>query len=194
VGFRCSDSNIVGVKRPASPLRGEIYDKPGFLARQLHRITAAIFAEDMVQFDITGVQYGVLNVVAAYPGIDQIGVCEALGVDRSTLGSVIDRLEAKGLVTRTSGVINRRSNSLALTTAGKQLLQRARSAEAPSYERLLEVLRPAERALFIDMLTRVIEHHAPYAIRSEELLGRVKAPRRLPRRSHAATADVRPAD
>ena len=148
--------------RKGSILDERIYTRPGFLARQLHRITAAIFEEETASFGLTGLQYGILNVVAVEPGIDQIGVCNTLGVDRSTLAGVVDRLEQKGLVARSRGA-DRRSNALHLTRAGKRILGEIEVSARKAERRAFEAFSAAEQAQFRRMLARLVEHHARYA-------------------------------
>ena len=140
-----------------------IYTRPGFLARQLHRITAAIFDEETASFGLTGLQYGVLTVVAIAPGIDQISVCNALGVDRSTLAGVVDRLEDKGLVARRAAIADRRSNALHLTRAGKRILGEIEASAHRAERRAFDIFNAAEQAQFEHLLARLVEHHARYA-------------------------------
>jgi DNA-binding MarR family transcriptional regulator len=143
-------------------LSERIYTRPGFLARQLHRITAAIFDEETASFGLTGLQYGILNVIAVEPAIDQIGVCNTLGVDRSTLAGVVDRLEQKGLVARSPGT-DRRSNALHLTRAGKRILSEMETSATKAERRAFDIFTAAEQAQFERMLARLVEHHARYA-------------------------------
>ena len=143
-------------------LSERIYTRPGFLARQLHRITAAIFDEETASFGLTGLQYGILNTVAAEPGIDQIGVCNTLGIDRSTLAGVVDRLEQKGLVARSPGA-DRRSNALHLTRAGKRILGEMETSAAKAERRAFDIFTATEQAQFERLLARLVEHHARYA-------------------------------
>ena len=143
-------------------LEQRIYTRPGFLARQLHRITAAIFDEETASFGLTGLQYGILNVVEVEPGIDQIGACNTLGVDRSTLAGVVARLEQKGLVARSPGA-DRRSNALHLTRAGKRILGEMEASAHKAERRAFDLFTAAEQAQFERMLARLVEHHARYA-------------------------------
>ncbi len=151
-------------KRPpiSRVLEERIYSRPGFLARQLHRITAAIFDEETASFGLTGLQYGILNVVAAEPGIDQIGVCNTLGVDRSTLAGVVDRLEQKGLLARSPGA-DRRSNALNLTRAGERILGEMEASARKAERRAFDMFTAAEQAQFERMLAQLVAHHARYA-------------------------------
>lgn len=161
--------NKPGAKKPKKGgtldrvLSERIYTRPGFLARQLHRITAAIFDEETASFGLTGLQYGILNVVSLEPGIDQIGVCNALGVDRSTLAGVVDRLEDKGLVARRAGIADRRSNALHLTRAGKRILGEIETSARKAERRAFDIFSAAEQAQFERLLARLVEHHARYA-------------------------------
>ena len=155
-----------------------IYTRPGFLARQLHRITAAIFDEETASFGLTGLQYGILNVVEVEPGIDQISVCNTLGVDRSTLAGVVDRLEDKGLVARRAGVADRRSNALHLTRAGKRILGEIEASAHKAERRAFDIFSAAEQAQFERLLARLVEHHARYAGMPTRTGGAAKATRR----------------
>jgi DNA-binding MarR family transcriptional regulator len=161
-----------------------IYTRPGFLARQLHRITAAIFDEEAASFGLTGLQYGILNVVALEPGIDQISVCNALGVDRSTLAGVVDRLEDKGLVARRAGITDRRSNALHLTRAGKRILAEIEVSAQKAERRAFDIFSGAEKAQFERLLARLVEHHARYA-GMPKLAQSSPTPRRKPARKSA---------
>jgi DNA-binding MarR family transcriptional regulator len=140
-----------------------VYEKLGFLARQLHRIAAAILTEESAAFDrLTGLQCGVLEVVNATDAIDQIGVCEILGVDRSTLAGVVDRLEEKQLIERTVNVTDRRSNMLSITPKGRGAIERERTVADTADLRVVEPLAPEDRERFLALLTQIVQAHSKY--------------------------------
>jgi DNA-binding MarR family transcriptional regulator len=145
------------------PLPEEFYRKPGYLARQVYRISSAIFAEELSTIGVTPLQYGVLHVVDLNPGIEQNGVCDALHVDRSTLGSVIDRLEEKGWIRRGAHASDHRANALTLTAEGKSVALEARRAERRAAARLFEMFEPAEKELVTSLLLRLVRHHGRFA-------------------------------
>jgi DNA-binding MarR family transcriptional regulator len=136
-----------------------IYDKPGFLARRLQQIGVSIFLEETKDFDITPLQYGVMAAVRATPGVDQIGVSSKVGLDRTTVVGIVDRLERKALLARRPDPSDRRVRQLFLTPAGQQRLVEMRAATDRVQKRLLEPLGSKESAQFVDYLTRIIEHH-----------------------------------
>ena len=145
------------------PLSEEFYRKPGYLARQAYRISSAIFTEELSTTGLTGMQYGVLHVVDLNPGIEQNGVCDALHVDRSTLGSVIDRLEEKGWIRRGPHASDHRANALTLTAEGKSVTLEARGAERRAAARLFEMFEPSEKELLTSLLLRLVRHHGRFA-------------------------------
>lgn len=78
-----------------------------------------------------------------------------LAVDRTTMVSLIDGLEAKGLVTRRPDTADRRRNVVELTDAGRATLTDALRASDEAEAELLATLDETEAAQFRDMLRRI---------------------------------------
>jgi DNA-binding MarR family transcriptional regulator len=113
------------------------------LGYHLRRAQVAVFqhfALAMGEADITPGQFGVLSVIAGNPGLSQTQLGNALGIDRSTVVAVIDRLEGRGLVMRAPAPRDRRSHALRLSEAGTRLLRR-----------LEEMVRAHEREISRDL-------------------------------------------
>src|SRR5438876_1166385 len=94
--------------RPAALTMDAVYTKPGYLFRRMQQIAVAIFMEECREFDLTPVQYAALVAIQTHPGIDATRLSAVIAFDRSTLGSVIERIEAKGLVERKASPDDRR--------------------------------------------------------------------------------------
>src|SRR5262245_44593257 len=76
---------------------------PSYVGYQVRRAQARIFAEleaTLGDFDVTPGSFGVLTLIRANPGITQVALAAAFGIDKSTLSPVIVRLERRGLVRR----------------------------------------------------------------------------------------------
>ena len=71
---------------------------PGHLIRRAHQLSVAIFMEETTGFDVTPVQFAILNALLADPGEDQVTLARKVAFDAATFGSVITRLEARGWV------------------------------------------------------------------------------------------------
>ena len=108
----------------------ELYRRPGFLIRRAQQIAVSLFLEETGALGITNTQYGILLVLKHRPGIDQISVAKLLGLDRSTTGMVLGKLEKAGLIGRCVGE-DRRKRNLALTPAGERMLARLGEPGAP---------------------------------------------------------------
>src|SRR6516165_2510896 len=100
-----------------------VYTKPGYLFRRMQQIAVAIFVEECSEFDLTPVQYAALVAIRTHPGIDATRLSAVIAFDRSTLGNVIERLEAKGLIERKPAAQDKRVKLLYLTRQGATLLR-----------------------------------------------------------------------
>jgi DNA-binding MarR family transcriptional regulator len=131
-------------------------DRPGFLIRRLHQIHLALFAEECAEFGVTPVQYSVMSVVDARPGLEQVRLAHEVGIDRATLASVVALLERRGLVRRTASRLDRRLKQVGLTELGRQRLGRMAEAARHAHERTVAALPAAERAIFLRSLARLV--------------------------------------
>jgi DNA-binding MarR family transcriptional regulator len=131
--------------------------RPGFLVRRLHQIHLALFAEECAGFEVTPVQYSIMTVVGEQPGLDQARLAYAVGIDRTTLANVVARLEGRGIVKRTASPTDRRLRLVTLTKAGARLLEDMRAPARRAHDRTIEALPPDERALFVDLLRRLVD-------------------------------------
>src|SRR5215468_8184945 len=126
------------------------------MIRRAHQISVSLFLAETGALGITNRQYGILFALRHKPGIDQISVARLLGLDRSTTGMVIKKLEQAGLVGRVVGASDRRKASLALTRAGERMLERLVEPAQRAQSRVLSAFTPAERAQFLGLLEKLI--------------------------------------
>jgi MarR family transcriptional regulator, lower aerobic nicotinate degradation pathway regulator len=134
-----------------------LYGAPGHLIRRCQQIAVAIFMDETKAFDLTPVQYAALIAVRAQPGVDQTRLVELIALDRSTIGKIVERLEAKALLQRRTGTTDKRTKRLYPTARGKALLDRIAEAVARAQTRILAPLAPAERQRFMTMLARLVD-------------------------------------
>lgn len=137
----------------------ELENYPGYHIRRLQQIAVAVFMEEVEAFGVTPVQYAALSAVLRQPGIDQRTLARSIGFDTSTIGSVIDRLEARGVMLRTVSPADRRVRLLQLTPAGQELLQAAEPSVLRAQRRMLDPLPDNQRAQFMEMLSLLIHEN-----------------------------------
>jgi MarR family transcriptional regulator, lower aerobic nicotinate degradation pathway regulator len=138
--------------KKTAPLPIDLDNLPGHHIRRLHQIAVAIFLQETEAHGLTPVQYGALQTVANAPGLDQRTLARTIGLDTSTIGGVVDRLEARGLLLRNASPEDRRVRLLTLTAAGRELLAAAVPSMLRAQERMLDPLPKHERAEFLRML------------------------------------------
>ncbi len=134
----------------------DLHSKPGHLIRRAQQIAVAIFVEECAAFDLTPVQYAALVAIRENPGTDATRLSAMIAFDRSTLGNVLERLEARKLVTRYPSREDRRVKVLKLTAAGSALVRDAEPAVRRAQERILAPLRPDDRAHLMALLGRLV--------------------------------------
>ncbi|MFQ5971270.1 MAG: MarR family winged helix-turn-helix transcriptional regulator [Alphaproteobacteria bacterium] len=128
------------------------------LGYHLRRAQVAVFGDfmrTMANDRITPGQFGVLTLIDRNPGLNQSALARVLGIERSTMAAVIDGLEDRRLVARHESVSDRRSNTLALTQQGKDLLAEVQPKVRRHEKRIAVGLEPDEVAALIGLLRRV---------------------------------------
>jgi MarR family transcriptional regulator, lower aerobic nicotinate degradation pathway regulator len=137
--------------------RVSLTDRPGFLIRRLHQIHLAMFFEACAGHNITPVQSSILTILGDQPGLDQAGLAEAIGVDRVTVGQVIRRLAARGLVERGGSAVDKRAKTVRLSPAGRALLDTLAPLTASAHDRTLAALSAEERESFMAALKKLVQ-------------------------------------
>ncbi|MFM7532537.1 MAG: MarR family winged helix-turn-helix transcriptional regulator [Rubrivivax sp.] len=137
--------------------RVELDDLPGYHIRRLQQIAVALFLQEAEPFGLTPVQYAALKGVASAPGVDQRTLARSIGLDTSTTGGVIDRLEARGLLQRNANPDDRRVRLLTLSREGLALLEQVTPAMLRAQQRILEPLPAVQRKQFMRMLRTLVE-------------------------------------
>ncbi len=132
---------------------------PGHLIRRAHQVAVAIFMEETGGFDITPVQFAILNALIDDPGEDQVTLATKVAFDAATFGSVIGRLEAKGWVRRQADVNDRRRKLLWVTHEGESAARAMKRAVARAQARILEPLDPAQRQQLTALLGKLVAGH-----------------------------------
>jgi DNA-binding MarR family transcriptional regulator len=118
-------------RKPREPGEGQIdFDElPTYVGYQVRRTQAKIFGEfesTLGDFDFTPGSFGVLTLIRANPGITQVALAAAFGVDKSTMSPVIVRLEKRGLIRREVLESDRRFQALFFLAAGEATFLSAR--------------------------------------------------------------------
>jgi DNA-binding MarR family transcriptional regulator len=134
-----------------------VYGKPGYLFRRMQQIAVAIFVEECKSFDLTPVQYAALVAIHTHPGIDATRLSAVIAFDRSTLGNVIERLEAKRYIARRAAREDKRVKLLYLSRSGAALLRKVMPSVDRAQARMLQPLKAADRKTLMALLSQLVD-------------------------------------
>lgn len=143
----------------ASLADGGLGDLLGFHLRMAGAALYRDFAAAMAGLDLTQRQVATLVLIAANPGTPQVAIAERLGADRATIMAMVDRLEARGLITRERSLSDRRRQELNITPEGDAVLKEVRRRIAQHEKRFTAQLTSEEVQTLTDLLRRL--HEAP---------------------------------
>jgi len=136
-----------------------IYELPGHLIRRMHQISVSAFAAEVAAagFDLTPVQFAALAMLEDCPDIDQATLAGLIAYDRVTIGGVITRLEARGLIERHVSEADRRARRLRITERGLALLRTVRPAVRRAQDVMVGALDPDEREQLLALMKKIAE-------------------------------------
>ena len=132
---------------------------PGYLIRRAHQVSVSLFATGMVDFDLTPVQFAMLNALMDEPGEDQITLASKVAFDAATSGAVIGRLESKGLLRRDADPQDKRRKLLSLTPAGEQMVAAMKTAVTQVQTNIMAPLAEGEAQELNRLLAKLIKGH-----------------------------------
>ena len=159
--------------KPTPITMDAVYTAPGYLFRRMQQIAVALFVEECKEYDLTPVQYAAMVAIHTHPGIDATRLSAVIAFDRSTLGSVIERLQIKSLIERRSAPDDKRVKLLYLTKSGVALLRDIKPSVERAQARMLQPLDPADRKKLLALLTQLVDLNneaSRVPLRAEEAL------------------------
>jgi DNA-binding MarR family transcriptional regulator len=133
---------------------------PSLLGYVLRRTQSAVFSDFAATFakageTLTPGEFGLLVLVERNDGLSQMALARALGIDRSTLVPILDRLQARGLLVRRPSPTDGRTHALQLTAEGDKALARFTRLVRAHEKRIASGLSSAEIGTLIELLGKV---------------------------------------
>jgi len=149
--------------RPPVARHGKRLDRgvlPSLLGYVLRRTQSAVFADFAGTFAkageaLTPGEFGLLVLVERNAGLSQMALARALGIDRSTLVPILNRLQARGFLVRRSSPTDGRTHALGLTPGGDKALARFARLVKAHEKRIASGLSASETRILIDLLEKV---------------------------------------
>ena len=111
---------------PRTLRRVEVAEFAGQLFFRLWRASHTQTAAALQSIGLTPALFAVLNYLRAHEGAIQQQIGSAMGIDPSTMVSLVDQLERAGLAKRRPHPQDRRAREVLITPKGRRTLKRAR--------------------------------------------------------------------
>jgi DNA-binding MarR family transcriptional regulator len=137
-----------------------VRSKPSWLLNQATLPANRLVADALAAIDARRHHYVLLAALDEGGPASQAELSRRTTIDRSDMVATVTELAERGLVERAPDPRDRRRNVVTLTAAGRRHLRRLDTLVARAQDGLLAPLSPAERRQLVDLLTRVVDHHA----------------------------------
>lgn len=126
----------------------------GYSLRRAQGAMHRDFMAAVADLGLTQKQAATMWLIQANPGVSQVEVATALGMDRATMMSLTDRLEDRGFVIRKRSSSDRRRQELYLTPAGQNTLRKCKNRVAAHESRFRDLFSASELASLLEALKR----------------------------------------
>jgi MarR family transcriptional regulator, transcriptional regulator for hemolysin len=127
------------------------------------RLVRTAFDTRLALLDLNLTQASLLGYVAEFGATTQTRLADHLGIGRAAIGSVIDQLQARGLVERQPKPEDRRVWLVAITPAGRDLADRVAEVDIVLRAELRHGIGREERQALAWVMTR-LQHNLAAAI------------------------------
>ncbi|MFF8392449.1 MarR family winged helix-turn-helix transcriptional regulator [Streptomyces sp. NPDC016172] len=150
-----ADMSDDGVRKTPDRLRR----RASRLLSQLTMRSDRLITEGLAQADARKWHYAVLASLQEFGPASQAEVSTRSGIYRSDMVGVLNELAERDLVDRTPDPDDRRRNVITISSRGRRHLRRLDKVLDSLHDDLLAPLSPAERDQFVQLLTRLLDHH-----------------------------------
>jgi DNA-binding MarR family transcriptional regulator len=132
------------------------------------RLVRVAFDTRLAPLDLNLTQASVLGYIEQFGATTQTDLADHLGIGRAAIGSVIDRLQARGLVERQPKQDDRRVWLIAITTSGSELAARVKDVDEVLRAELRHGLGREERQALAWVMTRLQQNLASAIAKTPE--------------------------
>jgi DNA-binding MarR family transcriptional regulator len=139
----------------------EVAEFAGQLFFRLWRASHTQTAAALQSIGLTPALFAVLNYLRAREGAIQQQIGSAMGIDPSTMVSLVDQLEGAGLAKRRPHPQDRRAREVLIKPKGRRTLKRARELAEEVEGDVLQGLSPAERRQLVTLLRKALAAAPP---------------------------------
>ena len=146
---------------PSSPADPAVTQFAGQLFFRLWRASHTQTAAALESIGLTTALFSVLNYLVASGAAIQQEIGAAIGIDPSTMVSLIDELERAGLAKRRPRPQDRRAREVVITPKGRRTVERGRALAREVEDAVLQGLSSEERRQLTRLLRKALSQAPP---------------------------------
>jgi len=135
-----------------TPLEGHL----GYWLRFVSNHVSHAFSLKLQARDVTVAEWVVMRELFERESVAPSEIAERIGMTRGAVSKLVDRLEAKSLMTRSAGREDRRYQALALTAAGRALVPKLAALADQNDAEFFGHLEPAARAQLEQAMKEIV--------------------------------------
>ncbi len=124
----------------------------GLILHDVARLLRANFDRRVRDLGLTRSQWWVLTHLYRQDGLTQTELAELMEIEKPSLGRLLDRLEAKNWIKRSSDPNDRRANRVCLTVDVKPMVREMRQHALAVRTQAMKGLSDIQREQFVDTL------------------------------------------
>jgi DNA-binding MarR family transcriptional regulator len=129
----------------------------GYWMRAVSNQVSHSFALKLENKDVTVAEWVLMRQLFDHPEMVPSDLASAVGLTRGAVSKLVDRLEAKALLARTSNDDDRRYQSVALTKKGRALVPELAALADQNEEQFFGHLKPLERVALQSLLREIAQ-------------------------------------
>lgn len=129
----------------------------GFRVRLLHYLLSERVSAAFAPYKLRPGSLTTMVLIAANPGNSQIELARVGSLDKSSIVSIVDDLEARGLAIRGRSTSDRRRNSLFLTPAGEKLMHEMHLIAMATEDRIRNGLSAQEYKTLFELIDKAAQ-------------------------------------
>ena len=111
---------------------------------RLASVMQDMFTRELAEYDVTWPQWMVLNVLHNNLAVTPAQIADNIGIDRSAITRLVDRLEKKAYLERQHDELDRRTVNILLTSLGRDLMSSLNDAARKHQDEFLSQLHNTE--------------------------------------------------
>ena len=159
-----SMETIADRKGQVQPQTPDIESHLGYWLRRVSNHVSGAFAQALEKKHASVAEWVVICRIGAQPGITPGEIAETLDLTRGAVSKIIDKLEAKKWIARSTKPEDSRVQLLSLTRSGHHILPQLAKIADKNDQEFFAVLDPAESATLRRLLGKLAESHKIRAV------------------------------